>query len=216
MTVWGFWARILARTFLKMGPLMVFLLYLLAASVLANVLLLRKFTRLSEWYEYYLNPRELVYAQVKLEKVLSEVVELARKKGFKFETPSVSAHNSRKYGLLGASYSMPARAMANKGESIAYDLDYFSIDNDLGYVRAVMAHELGHIIDKQTERKGHPLFDKIKHLDGEGFADAFAVYICSKEEIIEGLKKPSYRERYKGLSAADIEALDLNAEAVLV
>ena len=161
-------------------------------------------------YEYYLIPRELTFAKEKMEAILGELIGIAIRKGFNIKVPCVEVHNSRQFGLLGSSYNRPARAEARGGIKIVYDLDFFLVDYDLGYARAVMAHELGHIIDQQGyfQRVGHPLFDSIRHLNNESFADAFASYLCSKEEVIEGLKKPYYRSKLGGLTPDEILALD--------
>lgn len=42
------------------------------------------------------------------------------------------------------------------------------------------AHELGHKIDWQMKRKGHPAFDKIKNLDDQNFANAVAEIILDQ------------------------------------
>lgn len=48
-----------------------------------------------------------------------------------------------------------------------------------------MAHELGHITDFQTDRKGNPIFERVKDLPMEAFADAIKDRIlveCQKLE----------------------------------
>lgn len=50
-----------------------------------------------------------------------------------------------------------------------------------------MAHELGHITDFQTDRKGHPIFEQIKDLPTEAFANAI------KDRILAECQKPENR-----------------------
>jgi Zn-dependent peptidase ImmA (M78 family) len=49
----------------------------------------------------------------------------------------------------------------------------------------MLAHELGHIVDGITERKGHPLFENIRDETNEMFADAFAAYLFSKFAVVK-------------------------------
>ena len=50
-----------------------------------------------------------------------------------------------------------------------------------------MAHELGHVIDFQTDRKGHPDFEVIKYATMEGFADVI------RDKILAECQKPANR-----------------------
>ena len=48
-----------------------------------------------------------------------------------------------------------------------------------------LAHELGHIIDAQTKRKGHPFFADKQNLDIQSFADAVKEVILKECALIK-------------------------------
>lgn len=70
----------------------------------------------------------------------------------------------------------------------------------------IVAHEFGHILDYQTKRKGHPLFDNIRYVDQELFAHAIASYLYSKLVV-----KTAY-ERI-GIKINDLAFINLNLKA---
>ena len=75
---------------------------------------------------------------------------------------------------------------------ISSDWSYVYVDNDRYFddthykrVRFSLAHELGHLIDYQTKRKGHPFFtpEKAALLGNEMMAWEIADYITSPEIV---------------------------------
>lgn len=151
---------------------------------------------------YFANPttanRWLVYLftvkNEKLDRLLDEVCRIAAQKGLKFKRPEIrmvcegigEIRTRRAIGQIVG--RVVGKALG--GELImifARCLDEFS-DMELA---VTVAHELGHIIDEQTQRIGHPFFESIKHLDidRETFADAMAAYLYSKMVVITTSKK---------------------------
>lgn len=130
----------------------------------------------------------------KLDRLLDEVCRIAAQKGLKFKRPEIrmvceGIREIRKRRVSGQIVGRVA-GKALGGELImifAKCLDEFS-DMELA---VTVAHELGHIIDEQMQRTGHPFFEAIKHLDldRETFADAVAAYLYSKLVVITTSKK---------------------------
>lgn len=50
-----------------------------------------------------------------------------------------------------------------------------------------MAHEIGHVVDFQTRRKGHPDFERLQHVPTEYFADVIG------DKILIECQKPKNR-----------------------
>lgn len=97
---------------------------------------------------------------------LNEQIGCAREAGFKFIRPLLRVR--KEVYFLDRSYYGLAYVLLNIIVVVPYASDQ------------TLAHELGHIIDWQTKRKGHPAFDKIKDLDNENFADAIAEVILDQ------------------------------------
>jgi hypothetical protein len=51
-------------------------------------------------------------------------------------------------------------------------------------LRVLLAHELGHIIDDQTERVGHPVLERFAHLPRQPFADRIACELVGYPECV--------------------------------
>lgn len=90
-------------------------------------------------------------------KNLEEQVVCAKKAGFVFKTPVIRTYKKRE------SYPHSGIAYINLGVNVIVLAPFASYET--------LAHELGHIIDSQSGRKG-PLFDNIRHLKSQEFANA--------------------------------------------
>ena len=130
-----------------------------------------------------------------LELILDEVMERAELKGFKLVRPEVRV--LKKWLRLLRTDKILARAMAiGLWNRILFDGKCFNSYTKKDLV-ILMAHEVGHIIDNQTQRRGHPLFDKIRDLNNEYFANSFAAFLYSKKEVIDTIGDPPQRQPYK-------------------
>lgn len=117
-----------------------------------------------------------------LDSVLEEVCLLAEAKGFKFKRPEIrkiypeanrvfqTRINDNKYVCGVAVKDKLILIMPFNGIKVRMQL------------AILVAHELGHILDVATKRKGHPFFEssQVKDLDSERFADAFVCYLFGK------------------------------------
>lgn len=125
-----------------------------------------------------------------LDALFDRVFSLAVRKGFKINRPEVKQvlpglkdrRRIRMKGVIGECQTM---AVASLDDNLILVFSQAMKDYEDSVVSeivmsVILAHELGHIVDYQTERKGHKLFDNIRHLDHETFADAFAAYLYSK------------------------------------
>ena len=182
----------------------------LVLSILANIYVFYRLILLPYFAEVFFSTGsdliELVVTRrdKKLEMLLDEVMESAEESGFTIKRPKVRILK-RGLGML-AIGDVPARACAQgRRNRILFDRKWFPF-NDYVTRRAIMAHELGHIVDYQTNRMGHPLFDKIKYVRSELFADAFAAFLYSKEDVIS-FREPWY---YAAFNKEEFLALDID------
>lgn len=144
-----------------------------------------------------------------LELLLNEVVKKAEEKRFKFERPKVRVLK-RGLGLLVVD-GTPAVACASWSlNRILFDRKWFRVD---GYSvrRALMAHELGHIVADQTLRIGHPFLEKFKYLSDELFADAFTAFLYSKEDVLS-YREPRYSDNFDNFNKEEFMKLDLSID----
>ncbi|MDP3731177.1 MAG: hypothetical protein Q8R34_01635 [bacterium] len=105
---------------------------------------------------------------------LEEQIKCAKKAGFVFKPPML-----RIVKLASTNWATP-HGYAYMHLNIIILAPYASYDT--------MAHELGHIVDAQTGRQGHPFFDNKKNWDKQNLADAV------KEVVL----KECYSARYGG------------------
>ena len=129
-----------------------------------------------------------------LNDILDGVCNLAVAKGFKFTKPNIRLvckdigenHSHWLNGKLIAKTKVVALALGSDLIVI-----YWATKHKLDKMElaVVVAHELGHIIDHQTNRIGHPLFDNIRHLDDEMFAHAIAAFLYSKLVVWSAYQK---------------------------
>lgn len=103
-------------------------------------------------------------------KDLEEQAECAKKAGFVFKFPRLRVMKSGYAGygwkgLKGFAYMHPSINTIVLAPWASYE---------------TIAHELGHIIDGQMRRKGHPLFEKIKDYPPQEFADAVKEVILNE------------------------------------
>ena len=97
-------------------------------------------------------------------KNMKEQIECAKKAGFIIEEPTLRV--------------MKPPYAKNLYHGLAYmDLNLILLVNFASY--ETLAHELGHIVDAQSGRKG-PQFDAIRKLPVQAFADAIKDIILSK------------------------------------
>jgi len=122
----------------------------------------------------------------RLDRLLDININLAMSKGLVFKRPSIWLVNGD--SLLNYVYERSrtlGQALSGDNCILIYPLAFCSLDD--ATLEIVIAHELGHIIDEQTKRQGHPIFDNLRHLDKEMFAHAIAAYIHSKISVITAL-----------------------------
>lgn len=104
-------------------------------------------------------------------KNLEEQLECAKRVGFKIKRPILRVMKSQPGG--------------NKFNGIANNLwprDFIRLVPYASY--QTMAHELGHVVDYQTSRRGNPELKKIKDLSMEAFADVIM------DKILAECQKP--------------------------
>lgn len=127
-------------------------------------------------------PRLFSYRNRILDSVLEEVCLLAEAKGIRFVRPQIR----QVYPEANVMFQTKVKehkyvcGVAFQGGLILI-LPFTGIKTRM-QLAILIAHELGHIVDYQTRRKGHPFLEspQVKGLDGEGFADAFACYLFGK------------------------------------
>jgi hypothetical protein len=131
----------------------------------------------------------------KLDQMLDNICKIAKQKSLEFKRPEIRM--VRKYIgekiIVNGQIVGSAAGKAFGGELILIFAKYLDKFSDME-LAVVIAHEFGHIIDVQTKRAGHPLFEAIKHLDldSETFAFAVASYIYSKLVVIPTSKKCNF------------------------
>ncbi len=124
----------------------------------------------------------LIKTDERVQKICCEVCEAATKEGFKFRYPrriTITKPWVRPLSFAGVAYP---NNYSDESEVVicGYLADTLS-DSQLS---ALIAHEIGHIVDSQTNRKGHHFFiPEIVALDKETFAWAFALLITSSETV---------------------------------
>lgn len=122
----------------------------------------------------------------RLNLLLKMTAGIAFSKGLKFRLPTIRLINPgiagvikhRRDDILLNVYRILGQATRDGNFILIYS-EVLEKYNEVE-LAVIIAHELGHIIDFQTKRIGHPLFDNIRHLDQEMFAHAIAAYIYSK------------------------------------
>ncbi|MBI3274007.1 MAG: hypothetical protein HYZ69_02585 [Candidatus Colwellbacteria bacterium] len=130
----------------------------------------------------------------KLNKALDEICAIALSKGLKFKRPEIRMIHR---GLAEIKKKRSSGKVIGRiaGTTIGGDLIlvYSKFVDEFSNMElaVLVAHEFGHILDYQTKRQGHPLFESIRHLDldVEIFADAVASYLYSKIVAITVSKK---------------------------
>ena len=130
----------------------------------------------------------LTYQDAEVNSVATEVITRARSKGFKLRTPIIRKTRAL-VGPLGWREGWSTRifyAVANRN-SRAIIIDSHQVNSstfDHQCLKILLAHEIGHIIDFESSRKGHPLLNNYKDISNENFANLIVVYLYSKEELI--------------------------------
>lgn len=144
------------------------------------------------------NNRWLIYVfseeNGRLNKVLDEVCGLASGKGLKFTRPEIRMVCSGigEIYKVGSTGEVVGKVIGKALEDnlILVFAKYVDGLSDME-LAVVVAHEFGHIIDFQTKRQGHPLFESVKHLelDRETFAHAVAAYLYGKIVLLMVAKR---------------------------
>lgn len=120
--------------------------------------------------------RRFMRRDERVSKICFDICDAAVNKGFKLVYPRIMITKPWVRPVLFEGVAYSENIIAINGAS----LKKWS-DSELS---AVIAHEVGHLIDFQTKRKGHPFFiPEIKALEAEKFAWAIAAYITSSEVV---------------------------------
>jgi hypothetical protein len=138
------------------------------------------------------------HSDKRLEKLLTEVCNIAYNKGFKFQKPKIRMISKGiSFIRVDRNKNMIVSRMAGfifkQSETIYIFSRYLNQLSDME-LAVLIAHEFGHYIDDQTKRQGHPLFESIRHLDldGETFADAIAAYLYGKLVFISASDRNNF------------------------
>jgi len=123
------------------------------------------------------------------EDVLDEVFNLAIAKGFVLRKPEIrklmpGLRDRYSVKIKKRRYELNTVARAIGSQNLIITTHSLLSCGDKLLIVVSIAHELGHIVDYQTRRKGHKLFDKIRHCDTEMFAYMFAAYLTSKLAVM--------------------------------
>ncbi len=144
----------------------------------------------------------------RLEIILTEVMNKSNEKGFTIKRPNIRVLK-KGLGLLSPN-GFPSLACASGHlNRILFDEKWLKFDKCFD-LRIAMAHELGHVVDYQTKRFGHPLFEKICYVNKEMFADAFTAFLYSKEDVLL-FREPEYIK--ESFNKEEFLNLDLNIES---
>lgn len=131
---------------------------------------------------------------------LARMVSEARNQGFVFSEPQVVQTNN-----VFSIWNVPWQKISNiavdesRTRILIYGPGMEEFDDDK--LECVLAHELGHIIDYQSNRIGHPVFDRIWCLGDQEFADSIGGLLCGYE-------------RYQALIRRHIKHRSLNVTQV--
>ncbi len=121
-------------------------------------------------------------ASPRFAEIYNDVLADARALGFQFSAPELMQTTS----LAAKMIPLPplvffARHFMGPNR-IQVNTEYAMLMSD-GELRVLLAHELGHAIDAQTERMGHPLFVGAEHLSIQFFADYIARLIAGNARV---------------------------------
>ncbi len=131
---------------------------------------------------FYNGPRSRIFhwcieRNERVYKIFHEVCEAAVRRGFKFSYPWTATTKLwvRPLFFYGIAYPFENAIVINRHTADTLN------DSDLS---ALISHELGHLIDYQTQRKNHPFFTpEMVALGSEKFAWAIATFITSSEDV---------------------------------
>ena len=111
----------------------------------------------------------------------ARAAELARARGFRFADPQLVQTNDlfNLWYIRWQRSSVIAVSMG-EGEYLLIDGVWMAsfADDD---IECIMVHEIGHIVDVQTNRVGHRFFARAWCLRSQEFADSFARYVCGAD-----------------------------------
>ena len=148
------------------------------------------------WIEDYGGPRrDLTRPLGEREQVIwNDVLEGARERGFQFDEPEAS-QTTEEADRLPVPPSGAIYGVARWSNRITFSTEDVELmtDDEVCYL---MAHELGHQIDNQTERLDHPFFQGHEYQNRQDFADAISIYLCGQEahdSFKENWKMPWWR-----------------------
>ncbi len=140
---------------------------------------------------------------------LAKIVGSAHKKCLKFKTPEISRTkpylpdiewmhkfsdgSERPVPMVAVATDRPGYQIIVHQRAFNHNLDEYQAKIVLA---GIIAHELSHIIDEDSKRIGHPIFDKIRHLGKELFADALGAYLVGPYPILRMREVHTFEEDY--------------------
>ncbi|HXV26558.1 MAG TPA: hypothetical protein VD862_00805 [Candidatus Paceibacterota bacterium] len=136
------------------------------------------------WFDHFGGERERLSMPLgeREQGIWDGVVAKARAKGLQFIEPQVRQTTPEGDAVPVFRFDREVLGVAYGGNRILLSSRHLSRMDD-GLVAVLMAHELGHRIDNQTERVGHDAFGEIRYSGSQEFADAIAAYICGQDEL---------------------------------
>lgn len=143
------------------------------------------------------------YQDVRLERILEEVQQRAKEKGFPVFPIKIRMIKS----FVRVGFDGEARYPDDKPNfNLIYISGCFVHDYTDDHLRILIAHEVGHIIDGRSKRAGCPIFSKIACLASEEFADFVSGCLYSKDMFLKAAEECGY----KGESLKRIRNLDIS------
>ncbi len=113
----------------------------------------------------------------RLQAAMSDVVEAARRKGFRFTEPTLR-QTKPELDMLMPIQVWYILAMTYHGPNVTIVNRWWADRLDDQMLHALLGHELGHIIDRQNQRTGHPSLDVLpKNGASEVVADVISIEI---------------------------------------
>jgi len=147
-----------------------------------------------DWYRFWYHRdgafrmRYSESANERLRRVAAMVVTDARRQGFAFRMPILAQTTAAYHERIPLASEKPFIGDVVMGgffpgaNRIIISSGYMAeLDDEMLYV--LVAHELGHAVDLQNERVGHPSFGRWSDLSPDFFADSFAASLAGVEVV---------------------------------
>ena len=129
----------------------------------------------------------------KLSQLLAEVLLIAKKKGF----PPMKCFISKVNWLVAPCITNDYDGLVVHLHQISSHKIFVFSSSITGYsdddLRILIAHEIGHCIDHETKRTGHPVFRRIGEFEKEEFANFISAYLYSKEMLFDSARRCDYK-----------------------